>query len=810
MRSPTVHLICNAHLDPVWQWRWEEGCAEALSTFSTAVELLQDYPQLIFNHNESVLYRWVQSHDPGLFRQIQSLAREGRWCISGGWFLQPDVNLPGTESLIRQIVTGRRFFREHFAAEPVVAYNFDSFGHGTGLPQILRRAGYRMYIHMRPQAPDLELPGDLYRWRGLDGSEILTLRISVGLYHTERDNIEQRLQEGVELALQLNRDVPVFWGIGNHGGGPTREDLERIEAFRARERRVAIVHATTEGLYQALRQAGESAPTYDGQLQRIFTGCYTSLSRLKRRAVSSLGLLRQTESLRAATWWRLDQPYPEEELDAAWRDHLFNDFHDILTGTCIEPAEQDALDLYGRVSESARRVRLQAAAACNAGPRRRCYIPVTVLNANPGCTRVPVEVEAMIDLRPKWSGRWHLAVTTLDGHPVACQEEQPEALLPFNGWRRKVVFLADLPQLGAQHFHLHPCEGEVSYVAVAAPSAGRIDPSTGLLRSLDAGKRRECLRDAAPRMLVVADSGDAWGTDCWSYRDVVGVFDTVPESVVVAERGPIRTITQSEHRFERSRIVLQTLEYANWPVLEVRLRISWQQRRQRLKLAIPTVWPAARVLAEVPGGAVEMPADGQEHVHQRWLLITDANERSSSALAVIHDGCHGFDACAGEVRLSVLRGAAYCHERGLAIAPRPLRKVMDQGEHEVRLLLVAGEAQELRRTVTGLADWLAAPPAVYAHLPIGDAAQQRPGPATDLLQLELEPRSIRLLACRRSVDQKAIVVRLQESAGESARGRLRVIGMNEPRYLEFAPHELKTLRIQRCGACSEIEDLSHE
>ncbi|MDZ7342854.1 MAG: alpha-mannosidase, partial [candidate division KSB1 bacterium] len=184
MTHPRIHLICNAHLDPVWQWRWEEGCAETISTFRTAVELLHEYPDLIFNHNEAVLYQWILKYDLDLFAEIQKLVKAGRWCISGGWYLQPDVNLPGTESLIRHIAEGRRFFKAHFGVQPIVAYNFDSFGHSGGLPQLLKQAGYKMYIHLRPQSSELELPSDLYRWRGVDGSEILGYRIAVGLYHT--------------------------------------------------------------------------------------------------------------------------------------------------------------------------------------------------------------------------------------------------------------------------------------------------------------------------------------------------------------------------------------------------------------------------------------------------------------------------------------------------------------------------------------------------------------------------------------------------------------------------------------------------
>jgi len=191
----SVHLICNAHLDPVWQWRWEEGASEALATFRNAVDILDEHPSLIFCHNEAFLYQWVERLDPALFDAIRRYVEAGRWAISGGWFIQPDVNLPGTESLIRSIAEGRRYFREKFGAAPRVAYNFDSFGHSGGLPQILRRAGYEMYVHMRPQANELALPADLYRWRGVDGTVIPAYRIAVGLYHTEHDNIEERLRE---------------------------------------------------------------------------------------------------------------------------------------------------------------------------------------------------------------------------------------------------------------------------------------------------------------------------------------------------------------------------------------------------------------------------------------------------------------------------------------------------------------------------------------------------------------------------------------------------------------------------------------
>ncbi len=457
MERPRVHLILTAHLDPVWQWRWEEGAAETLATFENAAALLREYPHLIFNHNEALLYRWVETYDPALFGEIQRLVREGRWSISGGWYLQPDVNLPGLEAFARHILEGRRYFWKKFRARPKVAYNFDSFGHSGGLPQILRLAGYRMYIHMRPQPEELHLPSDLYRWQGVDGSEVLALRISVGLYHTERYNLEERLEEGKELALKLGRDVPVFWGLGDHGGGAVREDVERIEAFRRQEKKVELVHSSPDRLYEALREEGRKAPLVRGDLQRVFTGCYTSLARVKVRAEKSLGGLVQAEALAAASWWLAGEDYPTEILEEAWRCHLLNDFHDILTGTCIEPAEKDALDLYGKVEDQARKVRLAAVStfARTFGSQSVVWpraIPILVLNANPSLTSVPVEVECMSDYRPLGKGKWRLHVYDHRGREIPSQEEQAEALLPFNDWRRKLVFWAELPGVGASFF----------------------------------------------------------------------------------------------------------------------------------------------------------------------------------------------------------------------------------------------------------------------------------------------------------------------------------------------------------------------
>jgi alpha-mannosidase len=855
-----------------------------MATFRNAVSILNEHPGLIFCHNEAVLYQWVERFDPALFKDIQRFVRAGRWAVSGGWFLQPDLNLPGTESLLRQIAEGRRYFAEKFAARPRVAYNFDSFGHGGGLPQILRLAGYEMYIHMRPQAHELALPADLYRWRGADGTEIPAYRISVGLYHTERDNIEERLASGVALALKLGRDVPVFWGLGNHGGGATRADLRRIDAFIKKESRARIIYSTPDMYFDAVREAAKSAPVYEGELQRCFTGCYTSLSRLKRQAVRSLRGLVQSEALASAAWWLTGWSFPEGELREAWRGHLFNDFHDLITGSCVEPAEKDALALYGKAEDIARGLRLGAAAALNGGDAKSPPLPLTVANANPSLRSVPVVVECMADYRPFWKGKWHLRLFRPDGAEVPCQEEQPEALLAFNDWRRRISFIDDLPGVGVARYELRAFEGPAKALRrKGEPLRGtssdgrrlpearvtvfrlthRISRTAGFVESIKTGDGAECLAGPLFEPLVIEDPGDSWGTDLWEYRKTAGLFKSEGAPRVI-ETGPVRTITQSVFSFKKSRIVMDIHSYPQWPVVEFCLRVTWNEERRRLKLRVPTGFDGASVVGEIPGGAIPQPADSGEHVHGRWLVIEGRVRGRRAALGIASGGQHGLDFRDSEVRLSVLRSAAYCHERGFdleADGARPSTgihptgpfprswKFSDIGVHEVCLLVTAGDPRTVRMMLPGLADYLAAPPAPYAHLPIGLRAN-----STALLSLG--PANIRLLACKRSWNRKALVVRLQEAIGKKTRAQLKIAlpdlgksgdqanpeliagasggrsGAREAKGgekrghvpseerrghvpevhvpLSFRPFEIKTVRVERDGRSSEVRMIEED
>jgi alpha-mannosidase len=763
-----VHLICNAHLDPVWQWRWTEGCSEAIATFRNAVEIIHEYPELIFNHNEAILYQWVKKYDARLFNEIRELVAQNRWFIAGGWFLQPDVNLPPYENLVRHIRIGREFFKGEFGVEPKVAYNFDSFGHTAGLPKLLRDFGYEFYVHQRPEQEFMQLPDSLYQWKGLHGASIPAYRIEIGLYHSERKNITQRLTEATNLALKLNRDVALFWGLGNHGGGATRIDLDRIREFTADEQRVEFMHSTTDRFYEAIKPLIPNLPLYEGSLQRVFTGCYTSLSRIKRKAIEASGAVLQAEKLidivpppTPSLARRGQEPLTGLRigLGEVWEDILFNDFHDILPGSCTEPAEQDALDLYGRAMENIRRLNMQSITSINQSVAPlKAHIPVTVFNSNAGLTTMPVEFECMSDYRPFWEGEWTLKLFDRQGNEIACQEEQPDARLPFHRWRRKISFLAKDLAPGVHHYYLTPVETSPNHTNSLSTSPNPLLINEGARNSTSALKESTFVprpslsfpRTRGPfansqdlpkiSFLVLNDTADSWGTNAFSYRDLAGKFEPEhPERII--ETGPIRNIYESNLTFHHSKITVHRICYADWPVTEYKIRIQWNEEQKRLKLAIPVPVENAKLTAQISGGSEIFPPNSQEHVHGTWLSLGVPDTRHpipdtlppdtrhptpdtlppdtrhptpDTLLLAAHNGLHGFDYDGSEVRLSILRSAAFCHEQGYNLDNGRSHKFMDIGIHEVRLAI-----WEQGPDPDAVSEWLNAPPLVWPHLPIG-------------------------------------------------------------------------------------------
>jgi len=258
MGKPIVHLICNAHLDPVWQWEWEEGASEALSTFRTAADLCEEFDRFVFNHNEVILYKWIEEYEPALLKRIQRLVKAGKWHIMGGWYLQPDCNMPSGEGLVRQILAGREYFQKKFRVRPTTAINFDPFGHTKGLVQILAKSGYDSYIHCRPSRQECGQDVDDYVWVGYDNSEIICTRPRLW-YNSPLGKAGDKLTTQLEEIPALGTAL-MLWGVGNHGGGPSRKDIRDLDRIIAREKNWTILHSTPEAYFKNIGRRKSELP----------------------------------------------------------------------------------------------------------------------------------------------------------------------------------------------------------------------------------------------------------------------------------------------------------------------------------------------------------------------------------------------------------------------------------------------------------------------------------------------------------------------------------------------------------------------
>jgi alpha-mannosidase len=817
-------LVCNSHIDPVWLWPWEEGLATTLATFRAAADLCEEFDGFAFCHNEAILYRWVEEHDPALFERIHSLVGRGRWHIIGGWYLQPDCNLPSGESLVRQVLVGKRFFADKFGVEPSVAVNLDSFGHGRGLVQILKKAGYSGYLFCRPQAEDLELPADDFVWVGYDGSEILAHRAR-DHYNSERG----RARAKAERWLARNSDRLsglLLWGVGNHGGGPSREDLRALGELISQTRDRSIVHGRPEDYFASVGGVAESLPRFTGQLRPWAVGCYTSMALVKqahRRLESSFSVTEKTLTI-AALQGLVE--YPRRELRDALEDLLFCQFHDILPGSSVSEVEAQALQRLDHGIETLTRLRARAFFALLSGQRAadEDEYPVFVYNPHP----FPVDETLVCELQPPEPNpdRGSFLQPELvdeSGQPVPMQVEKESCSIQTDQ-RKRLVFGARLAPATMTRlacrlrmvrprpvFEATPVSGPMAFVSQGAGPETRegkmeveIDGGTGLIARY-AVDGIDYLHPGACRAMVMKDSADPWGMKVRSFREEVGEFRLVSpcraavlagvsrtelSPVRVVEQGPVRTIVEALFEHDDSTLCLRYLLPARGTEVQMEARLYWMEKDRLVKLSLPTPFAGGLVRGQAAYGVERYGREREESVAQKWLAITSADGRH--ALTVINDATYGFDFVAGELGLSLLRSPAYAGHPVDDVTPivrqDRFEPRIDQGERRFRFWLNGGPAARRLATVDREATVKNEAPMALCVFPPGEGRPLLPG-------LVLSDDVVQLGAMKCAEDGERLILRLFEPTGDNRTTRVTI----PPLALEFdvtlRGFEIKTLAI---------------
>lgn len=763
IRRDTIDVVGNSHIDAAWEWRWRETQDVVDRTWSTATKLMEKYPDMHFAASAAVYYDWVEEQRPDLLKTMQDLEKEGRWDLVGGWWLEPDVEMPSGESLVRQALYGQRDFIRLFGHPARVAWIPDSFGFPFSLPQIMMKSGTDFFVtqKMRWNTTD-KWPATLnqFWWEGVDGTRIFTY-IPYGY--------DQRLapevmapQERATLDSSAVPNMLVLYGVGDHGGGPTMQmlesshDLKRIPTFPV------IRDASPVDALSRMRAAmpANGFVLKDELYPEFHRGVWVSHSDMKMWNRYMEGLLQATDA--AATL--APGAYPRAALTKAWEGTLFNQFHDLLPGSGITPIYVDAMVDYYRPAEALAKATLDAslrgiAAKLDTRPLRAGDTPVAVFNPS-AFTRSDV-----VEFDPPKGATTPAMWSAFD----ATDHELPT--VPADSLGRILVRVENVPALGETIIFLRPrsaavqprIDANAALVLENAFLRVEIDGVTGgVARIFDKKQNREVLNrtPGTSDMVLLYDNPkrqDAWEIDdvngerTWlkalagSPRPVVS-HDALGTSITVRRGRDSSIITQ--------RYVLGT--DANR--LDVETTVEWSQAHHMLEEVFPLAFHIDSTYAEIPYAVIARPTRPKTRVDTArfeapMLRFVDGSSRTYG-VALVNDGKSGYNAHGDTIFLSLLR------------APKSPDATADMETHHFTFSIAphAGDwrAPEVLQTARSLNEPLRAT-IVDPHPGTGRAT-------TPAIQIASD--GVELGSLKRAEDSDAWIVRLVETAGHKTTARL--------------------------------------
>jgi len=685
MSKMVVHLIANAHLDPIWLWNWQAGVDEALATFRSAVDRCHEYPEFRYTRGESWLYQWVEELDPGLFKEVRALIEAGRWSIAGGQLIQPDANLPTAAGWRKQIQLGQRYFQDRFGISPSIGYNVDTFGHPATLPDLLSEVGYRGYVFHRPNQSQVKLPAQTFRWRGSGGSEILGFRIAPA-YVTRSDDLEGQIDLSVKAADPVLGHTMMFYGLGNHGGGPTKANIEWLLNHREDFKDVELRFSTVDEFYAEAEAKRDLMPLVDYELQKTFPGCYSVMHDVKQVQHRGERMLEQAEELALA--FGTDDASTDasiERINTAWHDLAFTQFHDILAGTSVPSSYISTRHMQGRAGimaeeEIVRISRRHARASLPGEDVQR----LVALNGSEHAFDGHVECEPFIDF-DDWGSRWF---ADEEGNPVPYQliTSEPNtgpmmhrAVIPVHvpAKGQRVLKLLDgsqtpppQPETTVKVDGLHLQSGKLS--AELSPTG---------IRSLK-WNGQEFLGSDGITLQLREDQGDTWVFHNTAFEEALDARLT-DLNWILEDEGPIRARLFADQLLGDSKIRIAVTVYSDRPEVHINLHVVFSERHKMLQMPIqlhaaPCSWNSGLAGGHVAreSGPDEMPFCGWDSVQlpDASLSLHTPDTYSSR----VHEDTWQF---------SLLRSPLMAWTGDSELNPAFSRRFSDQGWHDFHFIL---------------------------------------------------------------------------------------------------------------------------
>ncbi|WP_077625258.1 alpha-mannosidase [Sediminibacillus massiliensis] len=751
----TVNAIGHTHIDVAWLWRLKHTREKAARSFSTVLRLMEQYPEYVFLQTQPQLYDYIKNDYPEIYKQIEERVKEGRWETEGGMWLEADCNLTSGESLVRQLLFGTRFFREHFGKECEYLWLPDVFGYSWALPQILVKSGIKTFMTTKISWSQYnKMPHDTFKWRGIDGTEILTHFITTPeddrWFYSYNGKITPRTVKGIWEAYRdkdVNQELILSYGYGDGGGGVNREMLE----MRRRLDKMPGLPDVKTGradeyfrrLHETINQTDQYVHTWDGELYLEYhRGTYTSQAYNKKMNRKMELLLRETEWVNALNClvhkdWSI---YPEQTLRESWKTVLRNQFHDIIPGSSIREVYEDSKLEYEEAEKSAQvdwRNAVQAltqkqnntVTIFNSASVKRNDV-VTIPYGDPNCIWKD-ENGNNLKSQQTADGKWLIKVEnapSLGGTSIHWEEGEEQ---------RNTAFTRKEKGIDTPYYHIDWDEnGQLTNIFDKKQKRQ-------VLASGEKGNVFQIFEDKPMRF-------DAWDIDLYYQQKMKEIRQLVRSEVV--EEGPVRAVVQFEWKHAESVIKQRMIVYTENPRIDFDTYIDWHEREQLLKVAFPVEVRSTEATYDIQYGNVKRPTHWNtswdyarfESVGHQWVDLSE----TGYGVSLLNDCKYGHDIKDNIMRLTLLKCSTNPDVE------------QDQGEHSFTYSLLPHKG-----------DWREAG-TVQEAWSLNNPLSYQKGNLESLSLFEVQADHVMIDAVKKAEDSNQVVIRVHEFSG--ARGKVEI------------------------------------
>lgn len=811
-----MHMVGQSHIDVAWLWPVRETVRKVSRTFSTMTTLMEEYPDFIYSQSQPLLYAFAKEHYPELYEKVKARIAEGRWELVGGMWVEPDLNIPSGESLVRQLLYGQRFYKQEFGKTSAIEWLPDTFGYCASLPQILKLAGVNYFMTSKLNWNDTnKFPYDLFHWVGIDGTSIVSY-LNHGLNeHTKPKDVHEHWQSYREKGK--HNEQMLLYGHGDGGGGVTREMIEYIGRSGLMTDLPESRFSTAESFFGGIAERRPALPKWHGDLYlELHRGTYTTHARNKRSNRKAEVLYRDAELWNRFAVPQLDSGKAAQELAElhdGWKLILLNQFHDIVPGTSIPEvyvtSEQEYAQVFSLGNGSLNRSLRTIVGQIDVSGQGTPYVVFNSL----GWARE--EVVALEGDMP-WAelAAFDAGGNRLDTDVVRSGDDSGAASL--------AVRVPRIPAFGYTTIWVRPDEAAKptqSDSPSKVPSSGLSDDWTvweteryvlefnelgEIVRWHDKTTSRELLPEGgkANELQFFHDRPtywDAWDVDPRFEEQRAGAVELIDKQVVL--RGATKDVLRFRWKLNESVISQDVILYHHQGRVDFHTNVQWNEAHKLLKVAFPVDIVTNKATYEIPFGALERPTHTNTSWEQaqfevcghRWADVSEGGY----GVSLLNDCKYGYDIKGSTLRLSLLR------------APKWPDATADQGEHEFTYSLYPHEQDWRAAHVVRAAAELNHPVSVAA----GTASESGQWPNEQSL-ISFEGSHVLLDTVKAAEDGDGTVFRMYESSGgrekvkltlpQSSRRALIVNLLEEPIgeapvndgfvELDFAPFEIKSIK----------------